>query len=80
MNRNSLVVIGCVSWNVGGDARASIVLSFPEGFRIKPIEGFKDVIDDRGYIAKRFVNLLGNVQQVISEHAGDAVPGLTTSA
>lgn len=67
----SLFVQGCVTWNVGGDCRACIVFSFPEDFKIRALEGFSDVIDENGVVAKKFLLLLRGFNELLGEHAAN---------
>jgi len=71
--RSGLFIKGCVSWNVGDDSHACIVLSILDDFKIKEIENFSDMIDDKGFISKNLFHFIYFFNQAINERAAENI-------
>mmetsp|Transcript_35877 Transcript_35877/g.57214 ORF Transcript_35877/g.57214 Transcript_35877/m.57214 type:complete len:117 (-) Transcript_35877:4032-4382(-) len=57
----SLVVKGAVVWNDEEGARLVLIYSVPEEYQVIPGIKFNDIINDRGYMSRRFTRLVEEV-------------------
>ena len=63
----SMFVQGAVVWNVGSDARLSVVFSIPEDFSIKAVQGLTDIVDRKGQVTEKFAEVLRSFREMLGE-------------
>lgn len=66
----SLFVQGAVTWNLGSDARLLAVFSLPEDLHLRAIEKFEDVIDSKGRVTAKFVDVLLSFREMLGDQDG----------
>jgi len=62
-----MFVQGAVVWNVGSDARLSVVFSIPEDFSIKAVQGLTDIVDRKGQVTEKFAEVLRSFREMLGE-------------
>ena len=77
----AMFVQGAVCWNVAGDSRLCIVISFPDDFKIKAINNVDDIVVN-GVITSKFADMLTEFNVMLGERAttaGSQPSSLTSS-